>query len=196
MGKQKNMKGRLAMNKTVGIILGIFGFIILAGVISFATMWSHRNTAVSLEEKIKAQHVANKSSYDNMWKKFKETAQVTDKQAEHFKDVYQGMIEGRYENDDKLLMKAVQEQNPTMGTEVYTKLQNTIIAGRDSFNNNQTKIADMIREYNTYIRKHVVMNALFRFKELDANNYIVTSERTKNAFEKGADDEIDLNSKK
>ena len=195
MGKQKNMKGRLAMNKTVGIILGIFAFIILAGVISFGTMWSHRNTAVSLEEKIKAQHVSNKSEYDKMWKEFTEAAQVTDKQAEHFKDVYNGMIEGRYK-DDNLLMKAVQEQNPAMKTEVYTNLQNLIVAGRDKFSNSQTKIADMIREYNTYIRKHVVMNTLFRFKVLDANDYIVTSERTKKAFEKGEDDAIDLNSKK
>lgn len=181
------------MKKGWLIGLGVVGFGFVIVVISLLSVWSHRNTAVALEEQIKAQHVANKSNYDNMWKSFKEAAQVTDKQADQFKDVYNDMIAGRYQGDDQVLFKMIQEQNPSLGTEVYTQLQNLIIAGRKEFDNNQKKIADIIREYNTYIRKHIIMNAIFNFKALDANDYIVTSERTEKAFDSGKDDSINLN---
>jgi len=178
----------------IGSLVGVVVLIIIA-VASMSTIWSHRNTAVSLDEQIKAQHVANKSNYDNMWKSFKEAAQVSDKQAEQFKDVFAEVMKERNGNKDNLLMEAVQEQNPNMSTELYMYLQNMIKAGRTEFDNNQKKIADIIREYNTFIRKCVIMNAIFRFDILDANDYIVTSEKTEKAFETGKDDAIDLNSK-
>lgn len=104
------------------------------------------------------------------------------------------MISGRYKGDNSLLMKAVQEQNPQMSQEVYSKLQNLIVSGRQDFDHQQSELTDIIREYNTYIRQHFIMNTLFNFKVLDANNFIVTSQRTTNAFSTGQDDTIDLNS--
>lgn len=192
---RKQIKGETDMKKVlIGSLVGVVVLILIA-VISMSTIWSHRNTAVSLDEQIKAQHVANKSNYDNMWKSFKEAAQVSDKQAEQFKDVFAEVMKERNGNKDNLLMEAVQEQNPNMSTEVYTHLQNMIKSGRTEFDNNQKKIADIIREYNTFIRKCVIMNAIFRFDILDANDYIVTSEKTEKAFKTGKDDAIDLNSK-
>ena len=183
------------MSKGLIAVLGFFGFVILVGIISVSTLFHFRSTAITLEEQVKAQHTANKSNYDNMWKSFKESAQVTDKQAEQFKSVYNDMISGRYENDSQVLMKMVQEQNPQLDASVYTKLQNQIIAGRKEFDNNQKKIADIIREYNTYVRKHFISNAIFRFETKNADDYIVTSEKTQKAFDSGKDDAIDLNSK-
>lgn len=177
----------------IGGIMGIFTLIVLIAVI---TLIGARNTAVSLDEQVKAQHTANKSNYDNMWKSFVEATQVTEKQATQFKDVYDGMINGRYENDEDLLFKMVQEQNPQLSQEVYTQLQNLIISGRKDFDNNQKRVTDVIREYNTYIRKHFIMNAVFQFPVLDANDFIVTSERTTDAFESNQDDVIDLNGSK
>jgi hypothetical protein len=178
--------------KFVGLgCLGLVAVCVLIAIISFAVMWGHRNTAVALDEQIKAQYTSNQSNYDNMWKKFKEIAQVSDMQADDFKKVYTDLITGRY-NDPQLLFKSVQESNPNLGTEVYTKLQNEISAGRSEFDRNQSKIADQIREYNTFIRKHVVMNTIFKFPQLDSQKYIVTSGRTEGAFDSGKDDEIKL----
>ncbi|MEO2202353.1 hypothetical protein ABGV42_01200 [Paenibacillus pabuli] len=190
MNEGTNKKG---LNlKFVGIgCLGLIVIAIIIAVVSFMVIWGQRNTAVGLDEQIKAQYVSNQSNYDNMWKKFKEIAQVTDMQADDFKEVYSGIIEGRYQ-DTQLLFKSVQESNPSLGTEVYTKLQNEISAGRTTFDRNQSKITDQIREYNTYIRRHVIMNFLFNFTQLDASKYIVTSERTQGAFDSGKDDEVNL----
>lgn len=91
--------------------------------------------------------------------KFKEMTQVTDLQAEQFKDVYVDLISGRYE-DSKLLFKAVQEQNPNLNGEVYTKLQNEISAGRTEFDRNQKKITDMIAEYNRLVQHRGILMAM------------------------------------
>lgn len=143
------------MKRGLIITLGIVGSLLLILFISVGILWRHRNTAVALEERIDAQYVANQSNYDNMWKKFVEMTQVTEIQAEQFKDVYMDLISGRYENN-QVLFKMVQEQNPQLDTNVYAQLQREISAGRSTFDNNQKKITDMVREYNTYIRKHFI----------------------------------------
>ena len=169
------------------VLIG-FGIVVLLAIIGVSTIWSSRNTAVALEERIEAQFASNKSNYDNMWKKFKELTQVTEIQAEQMKDVYKDLITGRY-NDTKLLFKAVQENNPNLNTEVYAQLQREISAGRNTFDNNQKQIADIIREYNTYIKKKIIMSVITGRQPKDINKYIVTSEKTEKAFESGQDNE-------
>ena len=177
--------------KKVLIAIGlVFAILIIGG----ASIWSSRNTAVSLEERIDSQYASNKSNYDNMWKKFKELTQVTDIQAEQMKDVYKGLITGRY-NDQKVLFKMVQENNPQLNTEVYNQLQREISAGRNTFDNNQKQIADIVREYNTFIRKKIIMSTLTGRQSKDINKYIVTSEKTEKAFDNGKDDVISLTGK-
>lgn len=173
------------------IALSIVGAIVLFIIIGAATTWSHRNTAVELEERIAAQYKANQNSYDSMWKKFMELTQVTELQAKQMKDVYTDLIAGRNQ-DQNLLFKMVKEDNPKLNGEVYTQLQRQIEAGRDTFKNDQNKILDMIREYNSKIRKWIVMTAITGRQRIDENKYIVTSERTNNAFESKKDDVIDL----
>jgi len=185
----------MSKKAVLATIFGVFAVAALIVLVSAGTMWSHYKTAIDLDERIKAQYTDNKSEYDNMWKTIKETAQVTDKQAEQFKDVFAEVMKERNGNKDHLLVEAVQEQNPNMSTEVYTHLQNIIASKRTEFSNKQGKLSDMIREYNSFIRKCVFMNAIARFKVLDSNDYIVTSEKTQNAFKTGQDDAIDLNSK-
>lgn len=179
------------MKKSNIITLSIFGTFILVMLLFTMTMFSQRNRAVELEELINAQLTSNKSEYDNMWKKFKELAQVTDQQAEHFKDVYTDMIIGRYDDGDTL-MKMVQESNPQLSSEVYTQLQREISAGRNTFNNSQKKISDLVREYNTYVRKHFIMSGITGRSVMDSNKFIVTSERTDDAFNSGKDSQVNI----
>lgn len=179
--------------------IGCLGFIVICVIIAaifVGSLLSFRSSVVSLENRIEAQHTANKSNYDAMWKKFKEMTQVTDLQAEQFKDVYTDLIAGRNQ-DQGLLFKMVQEQNPTLSPEVYNNLQREIASSRNVFDNNQKKVIDIVREYNTRIDtgSGFIFNFIFNFKKIDPNKYIVTSERTDKAFETNKDDVIDLNGK-
>ncbi|MCY9290788.1 hypothetical protein MOF05_20780 [Bacillus haynesii] len=179
-------------NKFVLGCLGVIVVFILVVVIAAAVIWGQRGEAVSLETQIEAQLKSNESNYDAMWKKFKEMTQVTDLQAEQFKDVYSGLVSGRY-GDSKLLFKAVQEQNPNLSGEVYTKLQNEISAARTEFDRNQKKITDMIAEYNRLVQhRGILMSLMTGRKPLDTDKYIVTSDNTQKAFDSGKADTIDL----
>jgi hypothetical protein len=176
--------------------LGVFGFVALVAVIFVSMLLGFRSDAVSLQNRVEAQHVSNKSNYDSMWKKFKEMTQVTELQAEQFKDVYTGLIQGRNQ-DSGLLFKMVQEQNPTLSPEVYNNLQREIASSRNVFDNNQNKVIDIIREYNTRIETGTgfIFNVFFSFKHLDANQFIITSDRTQDAFTNKKDDVINLKGK-
>ncbi|MGO4497710.1 hypothetical protein AB4114_17675 [Paenibacillus sp. 2RAB27] len=181
-------------NKSGILVVGCLGFIgimVLIAIITAVVVWGQRGTAIALDEKIKSQHVANKSNYDNMWKRFKEMAQVTDMQADDIKKVYTDLIAGRYTNT-QALFQTIQEQNPQMSSTLYTKLQNEVSSARTEFDRNQKKIADQVREYNTHIRKHVLMNAIFHFETMDAEKFIITSDRTSDAYQTGKDNEVKL----
>ena len=173
------------MKKLIILVVVVLVAVILGGM-----LWGQYTTMVSLDEKIKSKDVANQSEYDNMWKSFKETAQVTSKQAADIKAAYLDLITGRYQ-DSNLLFKTVKEDNPKMDTSLYNKLMDNITAGRKTFNNCQKQISDIVGEYNQYLRSHPLVYIL-GFKEKDARSYIITSARTDNAYKTGQDEEVDL----
>lgn len=179
------------MKKRLTITLSILGFVAVTGVYSASTLWRHRNVAVDLEEQINAQYNVNQSNYDNMWKRFKEITQISDIQAEKFKYVYQGLIEGRYK-DEKLIFKSIQENNPQLDTKLYSDLQREVAASRREFANDQQKEIDVIREYNTYIRKYPIMTYITHREKIDETKYYITSNKTQDAFKNKKDDAIDL----
>lgn len=172
---------------------GIIGIaIIVVAVLLFGTVWSTRSKAIKLRNQIDAQYTANKSNYDTMWKTFQENAQVTELQADQFKDVYNDLFKGRA--DSGQLINAVKEQNPSMNTEVYTKLQDTITSSRKVFDKNQKTISDMIGNYNSYIQTNFITQFM-SFETLNADDFVVLSAKTNNAFVTGEDDAINLKSK-
>lgn len=186
---RKKNKGEVKLKKYIS--LGVIGVVAIIIISFIGSIFSFRSQAIDLEERINAQYVSNQSNYDNIWKSFKEITQVTTLQAEQYKDVYMGLITARYE-DTNLLFKMIQEDNPNMDSKIYTKLTEEISSGRKTFDNSQKQLTDIIREYNSYIRKHFISNMIFNFREVDAKEFIITSDKTNNAFETGKDDIIEL----
>lgn len=185
-------------SKSIGCLIGvIFGVSVLAGgVIGGITLLSNRNTIITLEQAIESQYTANKSNYDSMIKSAKEMAQVTDMYAEDFEKIYSGLISGRYAGEESQqlnsLFKVVQESNPTLDSTVYTTLQRELSANRKTFDNNQAKVVDRIREYNTFVERKFITSAILNKQKIDSSKYIVTSESTEDAFNSGKADEINL----
>lgn len=179
------------MKKGCLIGLAVGAFVFIAIIVTALTFWSHRQHAVALEQKIDAQYVSNKSNYDNMWKKFKEMTQVTEQQAKQYKDVYTDLISGRNQ-DTQLLFKMVKEDNPKLDGKVYTELSREIASSRNTFDNNQKQMADVVREYNTYVEQKIWLQWFTGRTTKKMDDYIVTSERTQKAFDTKKDDEIKI----
>lgn len=181
--------------KQIGI-LGSLGVAALFLVIFIGTAFSFRSDCVGLEAGIKAQHEQNKNNYDNMWKRFRESAQVTAMQAEDLKKLYDSAMTARYgEDGSRAAIQFIREHNPTLDSAVYVQLQRSIEAGRVSFAADQQQLIDKKRQYEVVLNSNraVFVNWMFGFPRIDLAKYgIVTSERTDGAFQRGTDDEVKL----
>jgi hypothetical protein len=131
--------------------------------------------------------------FDNTWKTIAGQAKVTDKYKEGFKEIYIGMMEGRYKNDGnggkEVLMKWIQESNPTFDASLYSKLMNTIEGTRKEFTFNQQKLIDIDRQHKTM--KATFPNSLIIGGRPDLEIKLVTSARTEEAFKTGQDNNAD-----
>lgn len=178
------------------IAIGAVGLIILLTLSFLFGLLGFRSTAVNFEESIKAQYTQNQNNYDNMWKKFKEMAQVTDQYAEDLKELYDNAMTGRYgEGGSKAVFQWLNEQNPNLSPETYTRLQSTIEAGRNSFESDQKQLIAKKEQFSKLLRsnKALVYNAILNFPTIDLDEYsIVTSEVTDEAFKTKKSDTINL----
>lgn len=100
----------------------------------------YRTLAEAQEQKIETQ-------YDNMWKVIQQKAQVTDQYKDSFKEIFVGIIEGRYNKDDNTVMKWIQESNPSFDASMYKDLMATIDIKRTEFMNVQNRMIDIVREH-------------------------------------------------
>ncbi|RLI46822.1 hypothetical protein DRO61_08740, partial [Candidatus Bathyarchaeota archaeon] len=138
-----------------------------------------------------AKQEANTASFDEMWKSIKQVAGVTDKYATDFKEIYTGLMDGRYEADgtSNPMFKFVKEHNPQLDAAVYRDLSNTIVAKRESFTRNQQKLIDIKREHDN-LRLKFPARIFVDVDELDIT--VVTSTKTKEIFATGEENDIDL----
>jgi hypothetical protein len=177
------------------VILALVGTGLLFAVSFVGCAFGFRGDCVRAEAGIKAQYEQNKNNYDNMWKKFKEMAQVPEMYAADMKKVYDSAIQGRYgEGGSKAVFQFIQEHNPQLDPSVYVKLQSAIEAGRNSFMADQQQLIDKKREYEVILNGN---RALFLnwwgYPKIDLDKYgIVTSDVTEDAFGTKRSEEIDL----
>ena len=182
-------------NKTIIVLLviGLFGML---GVGCLATAFGFRTQCVTAEAGINAQWKTNQSSYDNMWKTFREMSQVPSMYEKHLKELWDGVLSGRYGKDgSKQLFLAIKEENPKLDPTMYTKIQTAIEAGRKGFNQDQKELLDKKRQYETILNGNTALlaNNFFHFPHMDLSKFdIVTSDVTEQAFTTKKADEIKL----
>lgn len=108
--------------------------------------------------------------------------------------------EARYGQDgSKATMQWITEQNPNLDQSSYGRIINLIEAGRNDFQQAQSRKIDQIRAYNTYRGtmpgSFFVRMAGYPTPEYVAANYdkIVVSGHAATAFDTGIDNGVNLN---
>lgn len=177
----------------VWVTLGVVGGLI---VLALGVMIGARNDFIRQEAGIKAQYTQNQNNYDNYWKKLKESAQVPDMYTDDMRKVYDAAMSGRYGGDgSKAVMQWIKEQNPQVDASIYRQIQQTIEAGRASFEADQKALIDKKRVYEAGLEvfpSNLVASAL-GFPRVDLDSFgIVTSAETKQAFETGESEPVKL----
>jgi len=184
------------MSTSLKVILGFITLGFLSIIFMGLSVMSSYNNFIYLEKNIVAQYEQNKNNYDNMWKKFKESVQVSEIFVTDLEKVYKSAIEGRYgENGSQAVFQMLKEHNPNLDASIYKRIQETIESGRNDFEENQKLLIDKKRMYQTQLEifpKNIIAG-FFGFPRLNLDQFgIVTSNKTESVFETKKDDEIKL----
>jgi hypothetical protein len=137
--------------KVAAIILGIvLGFALLIGGICFASYVSASNYGNSSEQALSAQYQDNQNVLAQYTTKIAEIAQVPSMYKKDLQDVIDSTFKGRYGSDgSKAVVQFIKEQNLNLDPSMYKEIQTQMIAGRNKFENSQTRLIDLRRSYQT-----------------------------------------------
>jgi len=175
--------------KTVGILASV-GAIILFGVMIAIWGVGVSNTEIELRTQAEAQEKNNENIYQKVWTVIKQKAQVTDKYADDFKGIYTGLMDSRYKGDegDNPAFKWIHEQNPQLSVEMYKDLGDSIGGLRAEFAMVQSRLIDIKREHDI-LRKRFPSSLIVGSRPA-LEIVIVTSEKTKETFSTGEENNI------
>lgn len=179
------------MNNSIKILVISLITIIVAFVAVFFSWVSYNNSEIEMRNLIEAQVETRNANYDKAWTTIKQQAQLTERYANDFKEVYRGMLEGRYgENGSQAVFQWIQEQNPQLDPSLYTTVQTTIEAQRQEFFNEQRKLISYDREHKV-LRQQFPGN-LFVGSRPDVEFNIIMAEQTQSTIETGVEKNIEV----
>ena len=205
------------MKTSTKVLIGVGVLFVVLAISLFSSGYSWYSEANSLTASIEAQAQNTQNYYDNMWKKVKEEAQVTDAYATKFKETWMGVTGARYgENGSQAGFQWIKEANPSLSSATFERLRVTIETGRNEFRGAQEDMIDRQRKLRAMLGTpgaKAFWSWMFDFPRVytfDDNLIdndkdgkitvldirILTSQKTKQDFAKGEADELDVFTKK
>ena len=144
----KQQRGAISAG-LIGLLV-VLAIVVSIAVVAFGSYVSANNYGVTVEAQLKAERENNKNLLAQGQQKVLEVVQVPEMYKNDLKEIVTAAIQGRYGADgSKAMFQWLQEQNPSLDSKVYIKVQQVIEAYRDEFKNGQTKMIDVKRSYET-----------------------------------------------
>ena len=123
-----------------------------------------RGTVITKENALIAQYKDNQNELSTYILQFNESLGIADRQSDKLNEIILDAVKGRYDNDTSLqpgtggaMFSAIAEAYPdlTATTELYAQVQELVVSGRNAYKNKQSKLLDLIRDYNTYLNQDI-----------------------------------------
>ena len=172
-------------------ILIPIGVIAMLAMVVGGSYISAYNTGNRLENGIKASYLDNQNVLSQYSQKIAEAAQIPAMQAEDNRNLIVAALDARYGPEgSKAMFQFIQEQNPTLNSEVYTQIQRMIEAGRNDFRVAQTKLIDQKRVYETQLGSFWggTWMSIAGYPKINLDDYkIIVNVQTQNTFENGVE---------
>lgn len=147
----------LASPKLIALVAsGLVAALVL--IAFFVALNGNQKTMVSKEQALSAQYQDNQNELSTYVSTIKESLGVADRNTEALDQVLSDAIKGRYDGETTAepgtgqLFSAIVEAYPDLqGVSLpYAKVQDAIFSGRQAYKNTQTKLLDMLRDYETW----------------------------------------------
>lgn len=180
----------------MGGVVAFFAMIALIGVGSYVSAANYGNR---MEKTIQATWENNENVLAQYSNRIAEMAQVPEMQRDDLKEVYRDAMTGRYGQDgSKAVFQWLQEQNPQLNNEIYTRLQVSMESGRKDFEVAQTTLIDQKRSYETELG-FVWRGFWLRvagYPKIDLSKYkVITNNYANEAFETGVENGLTIRKK-
>lgn len=166
------------------IIVGVLALVvIIIGGSFYGTVNNLRNAGIAKEAQLVAEYKNNQNILSTYIVTFNETLGIADRQSEKLNDILLDAVKGRYDNDTSLqpgtggqMFSAITEAYPdlTATSEVYSKVLDQVNAGRSEYKNAQSKLLDLIRDYNTWLETGFIESAIIGNLGFPGDNLRVT----------------------
>lgn len=168
------------------IAIALIAVLAIGGVI-FMMNINYNNQEVRLRNSAEAQKQVVEGNLDKMWKILKDQAGVADKYKDSFKDIYVGIMEGRYSGDNKgEMMLWIKEQNPEFSPAIFDKLMTSIEAQRTEFFFEQKKLVSIVKQHKDLLQCQP--SGWFLGGKEPIEIVIISSSETKQIMQTGRDD--------
>jgi hypothetical protein len=173
--------------------LGVAAFFVIVTVVMLTGKY---NYAVSTENQIEAIWENNQNILSQYSLKVKEIAKVPDMYKDDLKEVMTSALSARYgENGSQATFQWLKEHNVTIDSAMYTKIQQAVEAGRNKFENAQTKLVDVKQGYKNNLDYAVTGTVLkfMGFPKSDLAKFeVIKSNHAVEAFKTGIDKGVDF----
>lgn len=182
---------------TAFIVMGaIFLPILLVVMVAVPSYIINYNYGNRVENVIKAEYSNMENILATYSQQIAEAAQIPSMQTEDLRAIFTDTLSARYgEGGSQAAFQWLQEQNPQLDQSTYLKIQQMIEAGRNKFENAQTKFIDVKKGYETnlgYLWKGYWLR-LAGYPKIDLDDYvIISSGHAREAFETKVDNGLKL----
>ena len=138
------------MSKSTVITLSFLTFLAAAILVVVGAYVSAYNYGNRTEKLLEAVYVNNQNVLAGYSLKVQEAAQIPAMYKDDLKEVVTSALSGRYgANGSQAIVQWIQEAQIPFDSSLYVKLQQIIVSGRNEFKNEQTRMIDVKRGYET-----------------------------------------------
>lgn len=185
------------------LILAAIAILVLGGIFAITSYISAANFGNASEQSLIAKHDDLKNIKSNYTLKVAEIAQVPQAYRKDLEKVIAATFEGRYgeqgvargSDPGKQTWQWLQEQNPSLDSSLYARIQQVMESGRNEFTVAQTEFLDMKRAYKTelgYVWRGFWLG-LAGYPKIDLSKYnTIVDSGTTEQFRTGVDEAIKL----
>ena len=150
---------------------------------------SSYNREVALRAQFEAQQKSNQSAFDRTWKTIAQESAVAVKERDTFREAYVEIMQNTKGVAGQGALAAFFTQAKVdISPAQFQRLMSTIESQRASFHRDQQKLLDIKAEHDTLRKSFLFQRLVGQRDELEAT--IVTSKKTDEAFESGAENDV------